>query len=101
MAKGNSAIRKRRFVLLIASCGTERWGQRAGELAEALRKQPVVLSHWVSEASRVRKEDRAFSDEVEAFDQAMAKKAIERFADLRAWEEESQGSFSWLRSGER
>ena len=101
VAKRCSATRKRRFVLLIASCGIERWGQRAGELAEALRKHPVVVSHWVSEASRIRKEGRAFSDEVEALDQAMAKKANERLADLRAWEEESQGSFSWLRSGER
>lgn len=36
---------------LIASCGIERWGQRAGELAEMVRKYPVVVSSWVSEAS--------------------------------------------------
>jgi len=73
---------------LIASCGIERWGQRAGELAAVLRKHPVVVSRWVSEASRIRSENHAFADELDDLDQAMAKKAIERLEDLGASEEE-------------
>ena len=37
---------------LIASCGVERWDQRAGHLADILKKHPVVVSRWVSEAGR-------------------------------------------------
>lgn len=69
---------------LIASCGIERWGQGAGDLATVLRKHPVVVSRWVGEASRIRSEDQAFADELDALDQAMAKKAIQRLADFRA-----------------
>jgi hypothetical protein len=67
---------------LIASCGIERWDQRAGELAAVLRKHPVVVSRWVSEASRTRREDEVFADELDALDRAMAKKAIKRLGDL-------------------
>ena len=44
---------------------------------------------WVGEASRIRSEIQAYADELDALDQAMAKKAIERLADFRASEEES------------
>lgn len=54
-----------------------------------LRKHPVVVSRWVSEASRIRSENHAFADELDDLDQAMAKKAIERLEDLGASEEES------------
>jgi putative transposase len=74
---------------LIASCGIERWDQRAGELATVLRKHPVVVSRWVGEASRIRSEDQAFAVELDALDQAMAKKAIQRLADFRATKQES------------
>jgi predicted membrane GTPase involved in stress response len=73
---------------LIASCGIERWDQRAGELATVLRKHWVVVSRWVSDASRIRSEHQAFADELDALDRAMAKKAIERLADFRASERE-------------
>ncbi len=74
---------------LIASCGIERWDQRAGELATVLRKHPVVVSRWVGEASRIRSEDQAFADKLDALDQAMAKKATQRLEDLRATKQES------------
>ena len=74
---------------LIASCGIERWGQRAGDLATVLRKHPVVVSRWVSEASRIRSEDQAFADELDALDETMAKKAILRLEEFGASEEES------------
>ena len=74
---------------LIASCGIERWDQRAGELATVLRKHPVVVSRWVSEASRIRSENHAFADELDVLDQATAEKAIQRLADFRTSEEES------------
>jgi len=34
---------------IVASCGIERWGQRAGKIAMVLRKHPVVVSRWVSD----------------------------------------------------
>jgi len=74
---------------LIASCGIERWDQRAGHLAAVLKKHPVVVSRWVGEASRIRSEDQAFTDELDALDQAMGEKAIHRLADFRASKEES------------
>jgi len=58
-------------------------------LAAVLRKHPVVVSRWVSEASRIRSENHPFADELDALDEAMAKKAIERLADFRASERES------------
>jgi len=73
---------------LIASCGIERWDQRAGELATVLRKHPVVVSRWVGEASRNRSEDQAFAEELDDLDQAMAKKAIQRLEDLSTSGEE-------------
>jgi len=63
---------------LIASCGIERWDQRAGELTAVLRMHPVVVSRWVSEASRIRSENHGFADELDDLDQAMARKAIVR-----------------------
>jgi len=74
---------------LIASCGIERWDQRAGHLAAVLKKHPVVVSRWVGEASRIRSEDQAFTDELDALDRAMGEKAIHRLADFRASKEES------------
>jgi hypothetical protein len=54
-----------------------------------LRKHPVVISRWVSEASRIRSENHAFADELDALDQAMAKKAIQRLEDCSMSGEES------------
>jgi hypothetical protein len=85
---GDAASRRQdsetgRLRRLIASCGIERWDQRAAELAAVLRKHPVVVSRWVGEASRIRSENHAFADEFDDLDRAMAKKAIERLADFR------------------
>jgi hypothetical protein len=86
---------------LIAFSRIERWDQRAGELAAVLRKHPVVVSRWFSEASRIRSENHAFADELDALDDALAKKAIERLADFGASKQESQESFSWQWLGSR
>ncbi len=42
--------------------GVERWGQRAGELAALLKKHPVAVSRWVSDAARQRREEPVFGD---------------------------------------
>jgi hypothetical protein len=52
-----------------------------------LREHPVVVSRWVSEAGRIRSENRAFAYELDDLDQATAKKAIERSGDFGASEE--------------
>ena len=74
---------------LIASCGVERWDQRAGRLAAVLKKHSVVVSRWVSEAGRIRNEDKDFAAKLESLDQAMSTKAIERLEEIRAAEQES------------
>ncbi len=74
---------------MIASCGIERWEQRAGELAVIFRKHSVVLSRWASEARRLCREDEAFAAEVEALDQALSEAALERIHELRDKTQES------------
>jgi REP element-mobilizing transposase RayT len=61
---------------MVASCGIERWGQRAGRLARVLCKHPVVVSRWVSEGNRLREEDQEFSAALEALDKALSVKAL-------------------------
>ena len=63
---------------IVASCGIERWGQRAGSLARVLRKHSVVVSRWVSEGRRLREKDQEFSAALEALDKALSEKVIER-----------------------
>jgi len=63
---------------IVASCGIERWGQRAGSLAWVLRKHSVVVSRWVSEGRRLREKDQEFSAALEALDKALSEKVIER-----------------------
>ncbi len=63
---------------MVASCGIERWGQRAGRLARVLCKHPVVVSRWVSEGNRLREDDQEFSAELEALDRALSVKALAR-----------------------
>ena len=61
---------------LIASCGIERWEQRAGKLAELLNKHSVVVSRWVSEGRKMRDAEREYSDAFEALDKALSEMAI-------------------------
>ena len=68
---------------MVASCGIERWGQRAGKLAGVLSKHPVVVSRWVSEGNRLREEDQEFSAALEALDRALSVKAIARLRTHR------------------
>jgi len=63
---------------MIASCGIERWGQRAGKLASVLSKHPVVVSRWVSEGNRLREEDQEFSVALEALDKALSVQVLAR-----------------------
>jgi hypothetical protein len=63
--------------------------ERAGRLTAVLKKHSVVVSRWVSEAGRIRNEDKDFAAELESLDQAMSKKAIERLEEIRAAEQES------------
>lgn len=63
---------------MVASCGIERWGQRAGKLAEVLNKHTVVIGRWVSEGRQLREEDREFSVAFEALDKAFSEKTIEQ-----------------------
>lgn len=65
---------------LIASVGVERWGQTAGRLAVLLRKHPVAVSRWVSDAARRRQEDPAFAEKIEALDEALTMWAAEASA---------------------
>jgi len=74
---------------LIASCGVERWDQRAGRLAAVLKKHSVVVSRWVGEASQLRNDDKDFVTDLESLDQAMSTKAIERIEEIRVAEQES------------
>ena len=74
---------------LIAASGIERWNQRAVDIASVMRKHPVVVSRWVSEAGRIRNEDNEFAKDLDALDQAMSKVAIERLAEIRAAERKS------------
>lgn len=61
---------------LITAVGVERWGQRAGRLAELLNKHPVAVSRWVADAARRRQEDRAFEKEMDNVDQALSAWAL-------------------------
>lgn len=71
---------------MIATCGVERWDQRAGHLAAVLKKHPVVVSRWVNEAGKIRIEDEKFAADLESLDRALSTKAIEHLKELRAAE---------------
>jgi len=68
---------------LIASCGVERWNQRAGQMAAVRKKHPVVVSRWVSEAGRIRIKDGEFAADLDSLDQALSNKAIDRVEEIR------------------
>ena len=59
------------------------------DIAKVMRKHPVVVSRWVSEAGLIRNEDNRFAKDLDALDQAMSDLAIERLAEIRAAERES------------
>jgi len=61
-----------------------------------LKKYSVVVSRWVSEAGRIRNDDKDFAAKLESLDQAMSTKAIERLGEIRVAEQESQESSSFL-----
>jgi REP element-mobilizing transposase RayT len=56
---------------LIVGLGVERWRQRCRGLAEALGKNPGVVSYWASEGARKRREDEGFARRFDELDGAM------------------------------
>lgn len=56
---------------LIATLGAERWRQSRKALAEALDKNPDVVSWWVGEGARLRSEDPSFAARLEDLDDAL------------------------------
>ena len=64
---------------LITAVGVERWGQRAGQLAELLNKHPVAVSRWVSDAARCRQDAPPFGEEMDNLDEALSAWALGAF----------------------
>jgi len=58
---------------LVAALGVERWRQRCKDLAGALGKSPNVVSYWVVEGVRRRREDPKFAERLEDLDERLAK----------------------------
>ncbi len=71
-----------RITRLIAACGIERWNQRAGDIAIVMKKHPAVVSRWVSEAGRIRKENTELAQDLDDLDRAKSEPAIERLAEI-------------------
>ena len=68
---------------LIATLGVERWRQRCVDLARELKKNPHVVSWWVSQGSDQRREDTDFAASIESLDVALAKRAMQSTDSLR------------------
>jgi REP element-mobilizing transposase RayT len=62
---------------IIATLGVERWGQRCVDLARVLHKNPHVVSWWVSQGCRQRREDPSFSSTIEELDDALSGDKLE------------------------
>ena len=61
-------MKKAELRRLVSALGVERWRQRCKDLAEVLGKNPDVVSDWVVEGVRKRRDDPAFAkcfDEVD------------------------------------
>jgi hypothetical protein len=56
---------------LISGLGVERWRQRCTDLGEALGKNPDVVSYWVVEAARRRREDPGFARRFDELDEEL------------------------------
>jgi REP element-mobilizing transposase RayT len=61
---------------LVAAVGIERWGQRAGKIAEILAKHPVAVSRWVAEAARSRQTDAVIEENMAGLDEELSKWAL-------------------------
>ena len=76
--KDRRVVRARR---LMAALGVERWGLRAGLLADVMGRPAQQLSIWRGEGSRLRGEDAAFQEEYEALDAALKRRFAQRRRD--------------------
>jgi hypothetical protein len=56
---------------LVAALGVERWRQRCKNLAGVLGKNPDVVSYWVVEGVRRRRDDPTFAARLEEFDEKL------------------------------
>ncbi len=56
---------------LVAALGVERWRQRCKDLAEVLGKNPDVVSYWVVEGVRRRRDDPAFARRFDEYDERL------------------------------
>jgi REP element-mobilizing transposase RayT len=68
-ARDRAVARDRR---LIASVLSERWGVPRKSLATALRRNPEVVSHWVSEARAKHSKDASFAHRCDELDAKLA-----------------------------
>ena len=66
-------------------------------MAAVLKKHPVVVSRWVSESGRMKREDLDFAAQLESLGQALSTNAIERLGEFWTPEQECQEGFSWHR----
>jgi hypothetical protein len=56
---------------LVAALGVERWRQRCKDLAEVLGKNPDVVSYWVVEGVRRRRDDPSFAKRFDEYDKRL------------------------------
>lgn len=56
---------------LVAALGVERWRQRCKNLAGVLGKNPDVVSYWVVEGVRRRRDDPTFAARLDEFDERL------------------------------
>ncbi len=66
-----AALRK-----LVVAVGIERWGQRAGKLANVLNKHSVAASRWVSDAARERQSNPLYEKKLLRLDEELSKRAL-------------------------
>ena len=72
-ARDRSTAEMRRMVTTL---GVERWGQKGGDIAAFLGKNPDVVSYWVGQGVRRRIEAPDFARRLDALDPEMAKSAV-------------------------
>jgi len=58
---------------LVVALGVERWRQRCEDLAGVLGKSPNVVSYWVVDGVRRRREDPRFAERLDDLDGRLAK----------------------------
>ncbi len=57
---------------VVATLGVERWGQKRTALADALNKNPDVVSFWAGEGARRRQEDLEYAEMLDDLDERLS-----------------------------